>query len=104
MWDTQADYIRGALGMQDNKGVFTFVSLAGHRVEANIRFNVGKDGDLDMSSRFDLTQEKEKLRLLLEEGHALFMPTRTAAGTAITPSTPMSALTRAARPRRCSQL
>jgi hypothetical protein len=38
------------------------------------------------------TKEKEKLRLLLEEGHALFMPTRTAAGTPITPSTVMSDL------------
>ncbi len=76
LWDTQVEHIRNEMSMQNNKGIFSFESPAGLRVEAIIKLQVDEDGSSDMSmlGPSDTTKEKEALRLLFEAGHALFMP------------------------------
>ena len=94
IWDKHAELIREQMDMRENRGLFAFTSPAGQRIEATIKLQVDVDGSSDviMGGPNNIQSEKAALSRLFEDGHALFVPTKTAAGMAITPTTLMSAL------------
>jgi hypothetical protein len=94
IWDKHAEIIREQMDFRENRGLFAFTSPTRQRIEATIKLQVDVDGSSDvvMGGLNNIQAEKAALSRLFEDGHALFAPTKTAEGMAITPTTLMSAL------------
>jgi hypothetical protein len=90
VWEPHIENLRQTLTFRDNRSSFVFLSLTGQEIQAQIRLSAETGQDVGVPT--DITQTMEMLLEAFDRGIALFMPTVTAEGTAITTNTRVSDL------------
>ena len=90
LWAPHIENLRQTLTFRDNRSSFVFLSLTGQEIQAQIRLFAETGQDVGVPT--DITQTMEMLLEAFDRGIALFMPTVTAEGTAITTNTRVSDL------------
>ena len=85
LWEPHIEILRQKLTFRDNRSSFVFLSLTGQEIQAQIRL-FAETGQ-DVGAPTDITQTMEMLLEAFDRGIALFMPTVTAEGIAITTNT-----------------
>jgi hypothetical protein len=85
LWEPHIEGLRNNLNFNGNKGNFSFTSLAGKEIQAHIKLLAEKEQDV--KSPVNTAQEMERMLAAFDQGIALFVPTTTMAGVAITANT-----------------
>lgn len=85
MWEPHVEGLRDHLHFHGNKGIFRFTTLAGKEVQASIKLLA--EQEQDVASPVEIVQETERMLTAFDHGIALFVPTTTMTGAAITANT-----------------
>jgi hypothetical protein len=85
LWEPHFEGLRNNLNFNGNKRNFNFTSLTGKEIQAHIKLLAEKEQDV--KSHVNTAQEMERMLAAFDQGIALFVPTTTMAGAAITANT-----------------